>query len=353
MSDLRAGAWLTGIVLASAGASAQSVRPTSLEWSAPPDAGCAERSVLAARVTRRLGHPAFVPDAQADDHIVGRVERRGGGGWIATVEVRDAAGDVVGRRTLAEDDARCGALDEAIELVLALMLDPNADLSAPSPARDGDPNGSAPPPSAATGDPHPPPRRALASSRGGPPRAPPTAAAPLSSGPFVELALGFLTQPEVGVGGALGLRQGLGDGWAAELRGAIYAPTFARAAEGDAGAEVIEVDVGLALCPPLRASVDAVSIEACVESVLELLVARGFGFDVVREVVEPLLGVGASLRGALAVAPELSLTARFAAAGAVLRTRLVGRDADDAVVELWPAPYVLLYVTVGAQMRFW
>jgi hypothetical protein len=80
-------------------------------------------SELARRVEGIIGRRAFVPAGQGSTIVVGTAgPAPGGRGWLAVVEAR-SAGTTPTRRELGVDSPDCRQLDEAIVLVVALMVD--------------------------------------------------------------------------------------------------------------------------------------------------------------------------------------------------------------------------------------
>jgi hypothetical protein len=86
---------------------------------------CPDGDELARRVTTRLGRLAFSSEARGTiEGFVERDDQR----WIARVFVRDEGGALQGSRTLTADSRDCAALSAAVELVIAIALDPDAPL---------------------------------------------------------------------------------------------------------------------------------------------------------------------------------------------------------------------------------
>src|SRR5580692_3933573 len=107
-------------------------RSSSLSWVRLAGAeACVGLRDVARAVEKRLGRPVFVAPTRADVAVEGRIERaRPSGGWRAVITVSDERGAVRGTRELRTDAADCRALDDSIALALALMIDPDASLSA-------------------------------------------------------------------------------------------------------------------------------------------------------------------------------------------------------------------------------
>lgn len=110
--------------------------PVVLAWSQSPGGeACLDRPALVEKLEGTLGHRAFVQSGQAATVIHGTVGPVPGGGWLAVVEAR-SVGQTTFRRELALSGSDCHRLDEAIVLVVALMVDSTeleAPLAIPSP----------------------------------------------------------------------------------------------------------------------------------------------------------------------------------------------------------------------------
>jgi len=91
---------------------------------------CPGRTALATDVTRRLGYDAFrEPYGQSLEGVVSRTER----GWTVHLYNRGSDGTTLGQRTLESEEAECEALTDAVALAMALVVDPEAALRAPTP----------------------------------------------------------------------------------------------------------------------------------------------------------------------------------------------------------------------------
>lgn len=130
-----AGLVATSIIaaVATAGADVPPPRTSSLAWVRLPGAeACIDMRSLAEAVELRLGRPAFVTPTRGDLAIEAQIApAQGGPGWRATILVVDAKGQPVGQRELQSDRAECRAIDEELELVMALLIDPSAGLAPP------------------------------------------------------------------------------------------------------------------------------------------------------------------------------------------------------------------------------
>jgi hypothetical protein len=122
----------------SARADAAPPRTSSLAWVRLPGAeGCIDMRQLAQAVELRLGRPAFVAPTRGDLAIEARIApTQNADGWRATIAVVDATGQLAGVRELQIDGHECRSIDDELELVLALLIDPSAALAPPMIARE-------------------------------------------------------------------------------------------------------------------------------------------------------------------------------------------------------------------------
>jgi hypothetical protein len=132
--------WIASLIVASivvdvarADAAVTPPRTSSLAWVRLPGAeACIDMRSLAEAVERRLGRPAFVPPTRGDLAIEARIAPvQGADGWRATILVVDAKGHSLGQRELQSDRPDCRSIDEELELVMALLIDPSAALAPP------------------------------------------------------------------------------------------------------------------------------------------------------------------------------------------------------------------------------
>jgi hypothetical protein len=112
---------LIGTGLARAAVLVDDAPSVRLEWTAPAE--CIDGDELAASVSRQLGRPAFASHG-ADAELVarGRVGEGDGGRPRAEVVLSTRGGEPLGVRTLASDNNDCRSLDEALAVMLAIML---------------------------------------------------------------------------------------------------------------------------------------------------------------------------------------------------------------------------------------
>lgn len=131
-------------------ASAQPTGRWGLTWQAPP--ACIDRTQLLSAVTAKLGREVFgAPVALTID---GALSSRGGS-HVARLTLVDSRGTPIGHREVKSSDPDCHSIDQALVLVVSVMIDPSASLRRPPPSPSLDdevsfassaPNPSAPPP---------------------------------------------------------------------------------------------------------------------------------------------------------------------------------------------------------------
>jgi len=202
----------------------------------PGAESCVSTQALARAVEARLHRPVFVSAARADLSVEGSVEPIADPpGWRATVRVRDEHGTLLGEREIAIQGPSCGDLGEPVALVIALMIDPDADLT-------GEPE--------AQPDPTPPPatrvevRRETVFVPVPPEERPPSWR--FEGGAGVVTGRGHLPFPSVGAGAGAVLEPLSFP--AIEAHGAVW-----RAAQPDgSSADIRRWDGGLTLCPLAR-----------------------------------------------------------------------------------------------------
>ncbi len=91
-----------------------------LDWEAPAE--CIDGAALARVVSGQLGRPAFADGFDAELVVRGRIESTDSGRHRAEVVLATRAGESLGVRTLASDNRDCRSLDEALAVMLAIML---------------------------------------------------------------------------------------------------------------------------------------------------------------------------------------------------------------------------------------
>jgi len=137
---------LIGAALARAAAAAAPVEDAPsvrLEWTAPVE--CIDGAALAAAVSGQLGRPAFADSGDTELVARGRVEKSDSGRHRAEVVLSTRGGERLGVRMLDSDNNDCHSLDEALAVMLAIILNVRrADV--PALAREAPPLPPPPPP---------------------------------------------------------------------------------------------------------------------------------------------------------------------------------------------------------------
>ena len=250
-----------------AGADVPPPRTSSLAWVRLPGAeACIDGRALSQAVERRLGRAAFVAPSRGDVAIEARIERlHDPDAWHATITVFDATGARTGFRELQTERTECRAIDEELELVIALLIDPSAAL-APS-IKPGPPaplsfTPIAPPPAAAPQPlqcPPPPP----------PPREPWRVG--IAAGPIA----GFGLLPSaVGVGLAMRAHLVPPRGPSFELGGSVWADSTVPIGTGD---RTFSLAYGWVSVCPVDLALGGTTLVACLGAHIGSLRVGGVG----------------------------------------------------------------------------
>src|SRR4051812_7372424 len=97
----------------------------ALGWTRMPGTeSCMSAGELARTVEKRISNSAWAAASVADVQLEGYVERRAGS-YHAHVKLTSKSGAILGERDLENEDPTCGPLDQAVTLMLALVLDPS------------------------------------------------------------------------------------------------------------------------------------------------------------------------------------------------------------------------------------
>ncbi len=131
LSSRAAFALLVGVFLCQPSVDAQtrSTDAPSLNWVRLKGAeSCISPQELAVKVEQRLGRDVFVSSAAAEFAVEGYIRPSKEGGWTAQLLVTNREGDILGSRELNSDRAECSSLDDALALVIAVTLYPQAGL---------------------------------------------------------------------------------------------------------------------------------------------------------------------------------------------------------------------------------
>jgi hypothetical protein len=282
---------------------------------------CIDEPTLARTVEQHLGRPVFAPTADLELQVTAKLARAEPS-WTADIELSAANGRVLGRRRLSTEAEHCSALDGALALALALMVDLSREELSPPPNTPAD----------LESPPTPPPRRNLSLPPDTPaPREPWT----FSAGVMAAGALG--AQPDPAWGGRLVLGVAPPRGPRFELEGSAFTHTTAEADAPGAGVEMRLVTLGTFVCP-LSFWDDALSL--CAGQIIGQTQADGFGFDRNRSEQRLSWALGARVRGAVRVFGPLQLRAGLGGETPLFRDRFVYRQGGRAVAVFRMAPVV-------------
>lgn len=341
----------------------------ALRWTRLAGAeACVGEADLVRLVELRLGRPAFAPDAAGALTINARIAAAPRArGWVATIELSDERGAVVGNRSLRSSAASCREFDDTLALVIALMIDPDAVASAePAPRVQPAPQPADAAP-ALRAQPQLPtrvPLRSPAARRGAAPSSP-------SPSPRGPVRPPWRWHPRASGVVAIGLLPGLAAGAAVALR--IEPPWFipveisasalagGRAAgpDADAGGEFAWVDGGLALCPA-RAFGPRVHLGLCAGARGGAVLYRAFGLVSAAGIAAaPTVVLAAQAHGVIAIAGPLEGYVALGALVPLTRQRFVYTDwqhldasGNPREVEVFATPPVAGTLELGVALRF-
>jgi hypothetical protein len=343
------GAW--GVVVSDARADEPSVaakkRTSTLGWDRLPGAdSCVATQPLARAVEARLGRKVFVSPAEADVSVEGRVVKKGAG-FSATLVLRDAEGKMLGTRSLEKTDPSCAALTEALVLVIAVMIDPDAALAPP-------PVASSPPPPAAPTPPVPPETRIekvyvpVPVPVPVPAKEKPTRPALMIDGALSgRLAIGVVPNPGVGVSlvGVLVPRGFIGILGRATFVLPRAAPLLAAEVSFSHGT------LASGLCP-LAHTFGPVFLSTCAEGELGLLLARPSGLPRAVNEARVTLAGGGSFGASLLVAGPVTVRLGASAMLPFVRESFEATLADGTKTEVFRQLPVTFAGDLGLGLRF-
>lgn len=285
--------------------------PVDLVWTqAAGGEDCISPSDLASKVAAALGHPVFSPASSPDDgHVRGSVGPGPfGRGWLAVVEARHGAAPPL-RRELAMNAPDCRQLDEAIVLVVALLLDSAVTSLPPLTIGSSAPSISA------------------------------------SLGPDVAVAWGMLPGPSIGVG----LVSTTQIGRLLPIVLSFHEWPSTHAAQGTAGGRIAALTFGAAVCP-LEFRRRGWEIFGCAGASGGEVTSAGSGLvhtrNDARQYIQIDTQVGLRLRVADHVASRVALGAGFPF------TRYEYQfDAADQVVDVFRTWSVVPFGQVAIEVR--
>ena len=293
-----------------------------LDWEVGPGAdSCIEQAALEAAVEVRLGRDVF---ADAGDLLIsGAAEPADPTGFHISLTTRTPDGELVGVRELDTVDEDCSALDEAIALVIALVVDrQEKKIRLQIPRREPPRVPDAPPPPK-----KPRPRRQTP-----PPPPPPADRTPWSGsvGGGADAVVGLL--PELG----LGLRvsgRARPPAWPAfELSATAWQAT--EATVGARGAQFDAWQVQLDVCPRV-VSGSTFRLGVCGGVAGGSLGSAGFGFDTSRASRRALVSAMLSARPELILFRRVGVGLRLGLGAPLSRERYFFVDRWGRRVELF------------------
>lgn len=292
--------------------SALAAEPTqvTLGWARFAGAeACVDSQKVQMAVERRLGRPAFAAHGEHLAHIEVRLRRLPAADrWHATIVVA-RLGKVLGRREVEQAGTDCGELEEALHLVLALVIDaiPDWETRLTTPGAIEHESLASP----ATVD------------------AKPTRRVRLSLGVGAQLVWGLVPGVAVGANARATLRTPWL--WPVDLSFTAWNQTETRVPDG--GSAFVLRSVALSLCPDLPLP----QLSACVGALGGWVRARGFGFAQSRTQTETVLAFGGNGRWHVPLGRVLSLQVGVGAWWSVRRHRYVYQR-DAMTVDLYQAP---------------
>jgi hypothetical protein len=278
------------------------------------DAGgdsCIGQSELEAKVRSALG-PAPVPaqEGRGEAFVRGSVGRGPlGRGWFAVVEVRLGHAATL-RRELTLDAPDCRQFDEAIVLVVALLLD--AAVSSPPPLTIA--------------------------------RSVPTIS--VSLGPDIAVAWGML--PGLSFGFGVVSEAEIGALWPIVL--AAHEWPASRATDGVYGGDLGAFTFGAALCPAVL-SLGVWQIFGCAGASGGGVTARGFNLDVPRPSVNPYVQIDTQVGLRVRVAPHLTARLGLGAGVPLIHDTYQFHQADGSAESVFFTSDVVAVGQVAIELR--
>jgi hypothetical protein len=283
----------------------------ALSWSQAPGGGaCIDRPGLVRKLEATVGEWRTAPADQADTAIHGTVgPTPDGRGWLAVIDAHHADGSAF-RRRLSLEALDCRELDEAIVLVVALMMD--------------------------SAEPQPPPLKV-------PSRPQPSSVSVGVEGAF---ALGMLPRAAIGLGLTSDVR--LAPLWPVDLWTDIW-PTSQTLHNG-AGARFGAWTAGIGLCP-LDLAGTAWAFYGCAGATGGEIVSSGLGLDIsvshTRAYLQIELRVGTRLR----IAGPLFAAIDLGAGVPVARDTYTYTQASGAVDEVFRTAAVVPFGHLALEVR--
>ncbi len=266
---------------------------------------CIQGAAVERAVERRLRRPVFAAKDAADLGIELALAREADGAWSAKLLLRGRDGTEVGSRELDTHASHCSALDDALVLVVALLVDsPEARAQANKAAAAAAPAPSTAPPLAEA--PNPPPNAPQIGTRI---ELPPDTYAPRE--PFrLEVAASVVGSmgavPDITLGGELLLGVRPPHFIELRLRPTGLLPKSEAAPTPDRGGRFSLLTVALDACP-LEHEVQKLRFVGCVAQRVGRMRAEGFGFHQSATSSELYYALGISTGAAFWFAPPVGV----------------------------------------------
>jgi hypothetical protein len=317
---------LIAFAWASSQAIADAPAPHVLRWTRAPGAeACTDSHALRARVAARLGRDVFIDDDQQAISIEGHV-RPSERGWQVAISVRGPDAELIGQRELEEPSADCRELDDALALMIALIVDPDAAMRAPAPPQ---PKAEPPPP--------PPP------SLRPPIRAPSPPSEPWRFTAAASFVVGASLLPGANAGAALHAAIDAPSLPPIVVRGSLWPSDQQR--NGERGAQLWLVTGGLSICPRVWRFALCGGVE------LGRMAGDGFGFDRSQHSASFVSYVTLEPNLVVPITPRIDLLASIGAWFPLVRPRFVFEQ-NGQDIELYQPSLVALVTHLGLRLHF-
>ena len=293
-----------------------------LRWTRAPGAeACIDPQALRNAVDARLGRPVFTDTEQRAVSIEGNV-RPTQHGWHVAITVHGPDQEPLGQRELEESAPDCRVLDEALVLMIALIVDPDAAMRDPQQA-------PPPPPPVPTPTPAPTPT--------------PLPTEPWRVAVSANVSGGAALLPGATLGGALRVSIDAPVLPAIAFRVSLWPTDEQR--RGDQGAEFLLLTGGAAICPRVW------RLGLCGGVELGRMSGDGFGFDRSQQSAAFVTYITAEPHLAVTLTDRLDLEASIGAWIPLVRPRFVFEQAGEDI-DLYQPAAVAFVGQLGLTLHF-
>jgi hypothetical protein len=270
---------------------------------------CPDEQTMRRGVAARLGRQPF--DAQAERLLTVRLEGRASG-YAVDITVQGAGGEVIGKRSLSTERQDCDELASAMQLAIAIAIDPLHNMPTPAAASE---TPAAPTPLAEAEPPAPPAPEVQTP----PPAPPPPMPEPSSRHLGVGLLLAATTEPNP----SIGLTVHYGNraphrAWAIE--GRLDKPSEISAMSGQVRTSLFSASLLLCLRPS--------SLDLCALGSIGNLWGRGSGYGESQSFQTPYGAAGLRLGHHFAVHRDFAIQVSGDLLGRVNTTTLLVDDEE-------------------------